>query len=180
MIAHFLMVIYTGTAFLIAGAVLLEICRLLGKAYENKASASMAWRALHFAGAVVLFGYGCMVLFPGRALQVQHMSIGLPLVGTVVAVGALAYLDHVMGEREPPKWTVQMIRVLTLLGTENLSRRAAFMLPPAPLDAPPAVDLDRGEEDGRTRLLRLLVLSGAIAIIVTIAGCILTTSAATA
>lgn len=174
MIAHFLMVIYTGAVFLIAGAVLLEICRLLGKAYENKASASMVWRALHFAGAVVLFGYGCMVLFPGRALQTEHMSIGLPLVGTVVIVGALGYLDHVMGEREPPPWSVQAIRLFTLLGMDGLSRRLAFKLPPARLgDAPLA-------EDSRSRGVRLAVLSGAIAIIVTVAGFILTTSAATA
>lgn len=175
--AHVLMVLYTGIVFVSAGACLLEICRLLGKSYESKASAPWPIRAAHFIAAVVLFGYGCMVLFPGRALQVQHMSLGLPMVGTVVIIGALAYLDHVMGEREPPKWTVQMIRVLTLLGTENLSRRAAFMLPPAPLEAPPPIGLDRPEEDGRTRLLRLAVIAGAIATIATIAGFILTNSA---
>lgn len=96
------MALYTGIAFVSAGACLLEICRLVGKSYETKASASMLWRGLHFVAAVILFGYGCMVLFPGKAFQVQYMSIGLPLVGTVVIVAALAYLDHVMGEREPP------------------------------------------------------------------------------
>ena len=96
--AHVLMVLYTGITFVSAGACLLEICRLLGKTYETKASASMLWRGVHFIGAAILFVYGCMVLFPGRALQVQHMSIGLPLVGTVIIVAALAYLDHVMGD----------------------------------------------------------------------------------
>ena len=172
--AHVLMVLYTGITFVSAGACLLEICRLLGKAYETKASASMLWRGLHFVAAVILFGYGCMVLFPGKALQVQHMSIGLPLVGTVIIVSALAYLDHVMGEREPPPWSHQFIQLLVLLGMDGLSRRAAFMLPPAAVDdgSPP-------EDDGK-RGLRLLVLTGAIAVIASVAGFILTNSAGAA
>lgn len=172
--AHVLMVLYTGITFVSAGACLLEICRLLGKTYETKASASMLWRGLHFVAAAILFGYGCMVLFPGKALQVQHMSIGLPLVGTVIIVSALAYLDHVMGEREPPPWSHQFIQLLVLLGMDGLSRRAAFMLPPAAVGdgAPP-------EDDGK-RGLRLLVLTGAIAVIAGIAGFILTNSAGAA
>lgn len=169
--AHVLMVLYTGIVFVSAGACLLEICRLLGKAYENKRSAGWGWRGLHFLGAVILFGYGCMVLFPGEALRVQHMSPGLPLVGTVVVVGALAYLDHVMGEREPPRWSVQMIRVLALMGFEGLSRKAAFLLPPAPLDARPA------PEAPGPRAQRLAVMGGAIALIGLIAGTILLNSA---
>lgn len=172
--AHVLMVLYTGIAFVSAGACLLEICRLLGKSYETKASASMLWRGLHFVAAVILFGYGCMVLFPGRALQVQHMTIGLPLVGTVVIVAALAYLDHVMGEREPPKWTVQMIRVLALVGMEGLSRRAAFLLPAAPIDAGPP------EESSGARGARLAVIAGAIGVIAAVATVILTNSASAA
>ena len=170
--AHVLMVLYTGITFVSAGACLLEICRLLGKTYETKASASMLWRGVHFIGAAILFVYGCMVLFPGRALQVQHMSIGLPLVGTVIIVAALAYLDHVMGEREPPRWTVQMIRVLSLLGMEGLSRRAAFLLPSAPLDAAAP------EEEPGSRATRIAVLMGSIAVIAAVAGFILTNSAA--
>ena len=169
--AHVLMVLYTGIVFVSAGAALLEICRLLGKAYENKRSAHIAWRALHFAGAVIFFGYGCIVLFPGQAMKVQHMSIGLPLVGSVVIVAALAYLDHVMGEREPPKWTVQMIRVLSLIGMEGLSRKAAFMLPAAPIDAGPP------DEEPGPRALRLSVIGGAIAIIGSIAAVVLLNSA---
>jgi len=170
--AHVLMVLYTGITFVSAGACLLEICRLLGKTYEAKASASMLWRGVHFIGAAILFVYGCMVLFPGRALQVQHMSVGLPLVGTVIIVAALAYLDHVMGEREPPPWSHQFIQLLVLLGMDGLSRRAAFMLPPAATDdgPPPESDGNRG--------LRLLVLTGAIAVIASVAGFILTNSAA--
>lgn len=165
--AHVLMVLYTGIVFVSAGACLLEICRLLGKTYENKRSAGWVWRGLHFAAAVIFFGYGCMVLFPGQALRVQHMSIGLPLVGTVVIGFALGYLDHVMGEREPPKWTVQMVRVLALLGMEGLSRRAAFMLPPAPIDAAPP------EEAPGPRAQRLAVIGGAITLIGLVAGTIL-------
>lgn len=165
--AHVLMVLYTGLVFVAAGTSLLETCRLLGKAYENKPSAHIAWRGLHFVAAVIFFGYGVMVLFPGQALRVQHMSIGLPLVGTVVIGFALAYLDHVMGEREPPKWTVQMVRVLALVGLEGLSRRAAFMLPPAPIDAAPP------EEAPGPRAQRLAVISAAITLIGLIAGTIL-------
>lgn len=172
--AHVLMVLYTGITFVSAGACLLEIYRLLGKAYETKASASLLWRSVHFIGAVILFVYGCMVLFPGKALQVQHMSIGLPLVGTVIIVAALAYLDHVMGEREPPPWSHQFIQLLVLLGMDGLSRRAAFLLPPAAVDdgVPPDDDSKRG--------LRLLVLTGAIAVIAGVAGFILTNSAGAA
>lgn len=169
--AHVLIVLYTGIVFVSAGACLLEICRLLGKAYEAKRSAHVGWRGLHFVGAVILFGYGCMVLFPGKALQVQHMSLGLPLVGTVIIVAALAYLDHVMGEREPPRWTVQLIRVLALVGMEGLSRKAAFMLPPAPLDALPP------DERPSERGVRLAVITGAIAIITSVAAVILANSA---
>lgn len=170
--AHVLMVLYTGIVFVSAGACLLEICRLLGKAYENKRSAGWFWRGVHFFGAVIFFGYGCMVLFPGEALRVQHMSLGLPLVATVVVVAALAYLDHVMGEREPPRWSVQMVRVLALVGLEGLSRNTAFLLPPAPIGAvsPP--------EASGSRIHRLAVMSGAIALIGLIAGTILLNSAA--
>lgn len=170
-IAHLLMVLYTGVAFLASGVCLLEVCRLLGKSYDQKASAGWPWRTVHFVGAVILFGYGCMILFPGRALQVQHMSIGLPLVGTVAIVAALAYLDRIMGEREPPRWTVQMIRVLALLGMEGLSRRAAFLLPAAPIDAAPP------EEDPGARGVRVTVLIGSIVVIAGVAGFILTNSA---
>jgi len=150
----------------------LEVCRLLGKSYDKKASAGWLWRTVHFFGAVILFGYGCMILFPGRALQVQHMSIGLPLVGTVAIVAALAYLDRIVGEREPPRWTVQMIRVMSLLGMEGLSRRVTFLLPAAPIDAPPP------EEDPGARGVRVAVLVGSIVVIVGVASFILTNSAA--
>jgi drug/metabolite transporter (DMT)-like permease len=165
--AHVLMVLYTGIVFVSAGACLLEVCRLLGKSYENKPSAHIGWRGLHFIAAVIFFGYGVMVLFPGEALRVQHMSIGLPLVGSVVIGFALAYLDHVMGEREPPKWTVQMVRVLALMGMEGLSRRAAFMLPPAPIDAAPPT------EGPGPRAQRIAVIGSAITLIGVIAGTIL-------
>lgn len=173
-IPHVLMVLYTGIVFLASGVCLLEVCRLLGKAYEKKASAPWPWRLAHLVGAVILFGYGCVILFPGQALKVQHMSLGLPLVGTVGIVAALAYLDHVMGEREPPRWTVQMIRVLALLGMEGLSRRAAFLLPAAPLDAAAP------EEDTGSRATRIAVLMGSIAVIAAVAGFILTNSAGAA
>ena len=174
-IPHLLMVLYTGIVFLASGVCLLEVCRLLGKAYEKKASAPWPWRLAHLVGAVILFGYGCVILFPGQALKVQHMSPGLPLVGTVGIVAALAYLDHVMGEREPPRWTVQMIRVLALLGMEGLSRLAAFLLPAAPLDAVPADD-----EAPEARTTRIAVLVGSIAVIAAVAGFILTNSAGAA
>lgn len=171
-IAHLLMVLYTGIVFLASGVCLLEVCRLLGKAYEKKVSAPWPWRLVHLVGAAILFGYGCVILFPGQALKVQHMSAGLPLVGTVGIVAALAYLDHVMGEREPPPWSHQFIQLLVLLGMDGLSRRAAFMLPPAATDDGPPPD-----DDGK-RGLRLLVLTGAIAVIASVAGFILTNSAA--
>ena len=169
--AHVMMVLYTGAAFLAAGCCLLEVCRLLGKSYENRPSAGWPWRALHFVAAAVLFGYGVVVLFPGQVLRVQHMSIGLPLVASVVLGGALAYLDHVMGEREPPPWSHQLLRLIALLGIDGLSRRAAFAFQPAAIDdgPPPLV--------GRARGVRLAVLTGAIATIAAVAGFILVNSA---
>lgn len=174
-VAHLLMVLYTGIVFLASGVCLLEVCRLLGKAYENKASAHWSWRLAHLVGAIILFGCGCVILFPGEALKVQHMSLGLPLVGTVSIVASLAYLDRVMGEREPPRWTVQMIRLFTLLGMDSVSRRVAFMLPAAPLDAAPPEDEDNG-----SRATRIAVLMSSIAVIAVVAGFILTNSAAAA
>lgn len=164
------MVLYTGAAFVAAGAILLEIARLLGKAFKTKVSAHWSVQLLVGFGAVILFGYGCVLLFPGQAVQVRHMSIGLPLVGSVVLGLALAYLDNVMGEREPPPWSVDVMRLAALLGWDGVMS-AVFRTDPALYgDALP----DHG---GRGRLLRLAIIIAAIAMIVLISGVILTSSA---
>lgn len=170
---HLFMVLYTGTVFLGAGASLQEISRLLGKAYETKVSAPGWARALVSLGAVILFGYGCVILFPGKALQTQNMTVGLPLVGTVVLAMALWLLDHVTGEREPPPWSVDVMRLAALLGWGAVER--SVFLPPS------AAYRDAVPEDEPTacRLLRLAVMSAAILIIAIIAGTVLTTSAST-
>lgn len=167
---HLLMVLYAGSVFLGAGACLLEISRLLGKAYETKVSAPAGVRALVFVGAAVLFGYGGLILFPGRAIQTQQMSIGLPLVGTVVLGMALWLLEYVTGEREPPPWSVDIMRLAALLGW-GATQRAAFLTPPAAYrDATP-------EDAGSTRLIRFAVFLGAISCIGIIAAVVLSNSA---
>ena len=166
---HLLMVLYAGVVFLGAGACLLEISRLLGKAYETKVSAPGWIRAGVSLGAVILFAYGCLILFPGKALHVEHMSLGLPLVGTVVLGMALWLLDYVTGEREPPPWSVDLMRLAALLGW-GATQKAAFLPPPAAYRAP----LPDG---GATRLVRFSVFLVAILCIGGIAALVLTTSA---
>lgn len=171
--SHLLIVLYAGGVFLASGACLLEISRLLGKTFETKVSAPWWVRGAVFAGAVTLFGYGCVILFPGRAISVQHMSLGLPAVGTVVLGMALWLLDHVTGEREPPPWSVDFLRLVALLGWDSLLKGAAFKTRPAAyLDPlPPS-----GPASGR--LVRVAVLVGAVLTISAIACVILLNSAA--
>lgn len=170
---HVLMVLYAGSVFLGAGVSLLEIARLLGKSFETKVSAPWWVQGVVFLGAVILFGYGCVILFPGKALQVQHMSAGLPLVGTVVLGMALWLLDHVTGEREPPPWSVDFLRLVALLGRDSLLKDAAFRTHPAAYLDPLPTDVPVG-----SRLLRVAVLLGSIVVIGVIAATILTSSSA--
>lgn len=171
---HLLMVLYAGVVFLAAGGALLEIARLLGKTFKTKVSAPWWVQGGVFVGAAILFGYGCMILFPGRAVQVQHMSSGLPLVGTVVLGMALWLLDHVTGEREPPPWSVDFLRLVALLGWDNLLKGAAFKTAPAAYLDP----LPRGGPVGG-RVIRVVVILGAILAIGATACTILINSAAT-
>lgn len=170
--AHVLMVLYTGIVFLSAGACLLEVNRLLGETFHTKLTAHWFWRGLCFFGALALFWYGALILFPGRAVQVQHMSIGLPVIGTVLLGVVLALLDRVMADREPPPWSVTFLRLLALLGRDNLLKGAAFRLKPAAFCDPAVAEVTQG------RVVRLLVIISAIILIACIAGFILISSAA--
>lgn len=170
--SHVAIVLYAGVVFLASGASLLEIARLLGKSFETRVSAKWWVQGVVFAGAAVLFGYGCVILFPGRAVQVQHMSLGLPLVGTVVLGMALWLLDHVTGEREPPPWSVDFLRLVALLGRDNLLKGATFRTEPAAYMDPIPRD-----EPISGRLVRVAVLLGSIVVIGLVAGTILLNSA---
>ncbi len=166
--AHVVMVLYTGVVFLASGASLLEVARLLGKSFETKVSAPWWVQGLVFLGAVVLFGYGSMILFPGDAVQVGRMSIGLPLVGTVMLAMALWILDHVTGEREPPPWSVDFLRLAAMIGRDSVIKAAAFRTQPAAyLDPLPA------ETPAAGRLIRVAVILGSIGVIGIVAGTIL-------
>ncbi|ADK99376.1 hypothetical protein [Brevundimonas subvibrioides] len=169
--AHVVMVLYAGMAFLASGAALLEIARLLGKAFETKVSAPWWVRGLVFLASVILFGYGGVILFPGHALQVHSMSIGLPLVGTVMLAMALWILDQVTGERDPPPWSVDFLRLAAMIGRDSVIKAAAFR-------TEPAVYLDPIPTDVPTpgRLARVVVILGAAAVIGSVAALILTDS----
>lgn len=170
--AHVLMVLYAGMTFIGSGASLLEIGRLLGKSFETKISASWWIRGPVYVGAGVLFAYGCILLFPGKAIQTQHMSIGLPLVGTVMLGMALWLLDIVTGEREPPPWSVDFLRLAALIGRENVIKGVAFRTAPAAYRDPLPP-----ETPSAGRLVRVAVILGAIFVIVAVSAIILSNSA---
>ena len=170
---HVALVLYAGVVFLASGASLLEIARLLGKTFKTRVSAPFWVQAVVFVGAVILFGYGCVILFPGRAIQVHHMSIGLPLVGTVVLGMALWLLDHVTAERDPPPWSVDILRLAALIGKDSIIKGAAFRTEPAAYMDP----LPREGTLGG-RLARMGVMVGAIALVGVIAFTILINSSA--
>ncbi len=170
---HVALVLYAGVVFLASGASLLEIARLLGKTFKTRVSAPLWVQAVVFVGAVILFGYGCVILFPGQAIQVRHMSVGLPLVGTVVLGMALWLLDHVTAERDPPPWSVDVLRMAALIGRDSVIKGALFRTEPAAYMDP----LPREGTLGG-RLARLGVMVGAIALVGVIAATILINSSA--
>lgn len=157
-------VLISGVLWLTAACVLVEVARLLGPTFHTKRTAHPFWRFLTWAAAVVFFVRGMTLLFPGDLIETSRLSAVAHLSSAAVLGITLALLDWVMRDRAPPPWSVQVLRMVALLGRDGPVKFAALQVPPAAVgDALPSTGLD-----GRHRS-RLPILAGAILILAMIA-----------
>lgn len=157
-------VVIAGLLWLASACVLTEVARVLGPSFHTKTTVRLAWRVLTWIGAVIMFGRGMTLLFPGQLVEVSRVSIMAPLGATAVLGVTLALLDWVMRDRAPPPWSVQAMRLVALLGRDGPVQMAALAVPPAGLTD----GLPRAEAPSQRRS-RLPVLIGAIVVIAAIA-----------
>ena len=151
----------SGVLWLAAACVLVEVARLLGPTFHTKRTAHAVWRFLTWAAAVAFFAWGVLQLFPGRVQVVTQASAFSPIPSLAVLGVSLALLDWVMRDRAPPPWSVQILRLVALLGRDGPVRYAAMAVPPAA-----AGDALPREERGRSRLP---VLIGAVLMVAAVA-----------
>ena len=157
-------IITAGLLWLASASVLLEVSRVLGPSFHTKATVHRGWRALAWLGAVAMFGRGMTFLFPGQLVEFSRGSVMAPL-GAIAVLGVtIALLDLTMRDRSPPPWSVQVMRLVALIGKDGPIRFAALALPPAPAGA--AIPLDDVRPPSRSRLP---VLAGSTLVIVSIA-----------
>lgn len=158
-----MLAIIAGLIWMASGGVLLEISRLLGPAFNKTHTVNSFWRGLAWVGAVIFFVRGVTLLFPGQLIETTGISFVAPLSALAALGVTVALLDWIMRDRSPPPWstvaTVQLLRLMALLGRTGPLMKAARALPPAGVgDLPPDAE-PQGE-----RRWRLLVLFGAVLI----------------
>lgn len=165
MTGNSILIILTALVYIGAGCVVAQIARLLSRDYATRRSAHWAWRGLLWLGAVVLLFRSVTLLYPGRAFAVHALTPVVLLVGVVVLGLAMWKLDDVMRERDPPPWSVQLMRLAALTGWNGLVMRSAMTVPPASFGD----QLPDSMSPGRRRQLAMMVAAGAaVAIIVTV------------
>lgn len=157
-------VITAGLFWLAAAGVLLEVSRVLGPAFDTKATVHPFWRAVAWCGALIMCARGVTLLFPGKLIEVSRISVMAPLGALAVLGVTLALLDWIMRDRAPPPWSVQVLRLSALLGRDGPVRFAAMNVPPAAVG-----DLAPVEERPGQRRSRLPILIGAILLLAAIA-----------
>lgn len=157
-------VITAGLLWLASASILLEVSRVLGPSFHTMTTAHWGWRLLAWLGSVAMFGRGITFLFPGQLVEFSRGSVAAPL-GAVAVLGVtIALLDLTMRDRAPPPWSVQVMRLVALLGRDGPIKFAALALPAAPAGV--AIPTDDMRRPSRSRLP---VLTGSTLVIVSIA-----------
>lgn len=157
-------VLISGVLWLAAACVLVEVARLLGPTFHTKRTAHPFWRFLTWAAAVVFFVRGMTLLFPGQLIEISRVSAIAPFSSAAVLGVTLALLDWVMRDRAPPPWSVQLLRMVALLGRDGPVKFAALQVPPAAVGA--ALPGEGGSDRQRSHLP---VLIGASLILAAVA-----------
>ncbi|QBX37211.1 hypothetical protein E4M02_02650 [Brevundimonas sp. S30B] len=153
-----------GLIWMFSGMILLEIGRLLGPDFDKIKTLHWAWRWLTRSAAIVFFIRGVTLLFPGKLIETSSISFVAPMSAAAVLGVTLALLQWVQADRNPPAWTVQMLRMVALLGRDGPVKFAAMRLPPASMGALPPRDEPQSKRRGR-----IAILTGAGLLIVAVA-----------
>lgn len=180
MTLHQFMVLYSGTAFMVAGVAVLLAWKVLGPAYIDRFTMGPMMRGVVFAHGVACFLRGATLIFPGRAVAVEQMSFLMPIIATTTVAVSIGSAEFLMRYRMPPPLLKRFAHAFDALRGQHPAFAladvamdapvAAYGEPPAP-DAPPV-------KLSSPRLRRAVLVAAALGLVLVL-GVVLHAAAAT-
>ena len=112
MTMHQIAVLYSGVAFFVAGLFTLGVFRMLGPSDKDRLTLSWTFRGIVALHATACLLRGATLVFPGRAVAVEHMSPFVPMAASTTLLVSAAVAEVLQRYRLPPAALDRFIRAV--------------------------------------------------------------------
>lgn len=172
--------LYSGLAYLAAAGVCIPTLKVLGPHYPSRLTAPRWMISVGVGYMVLLFFRAATILFPGQLVAVQEISWVTPMKATGDLILMLVILDAVLRWRAPPPLISRLLSIAAENGVTDKGIAEMAFAAPASAIADVTASEDQNHPYAGRRVVRLLMLGAAGAVIVAIVALVVLNSAAAA